>query len=134
MKRYRPTTKSRRQMSTISYGDYLTGDKPEKSLVFGGKRNVGRNNAGRITVRHKGGGNKKLFRDVDFKLDKINIPAKVVSVEYDPNRSGFISLVVYSDGEKRYILTPEDVKVGSTLIASETATFISSSFNCSLVN
>ena len=123
MKRYRPTTKSRRQMSTISFKKYLTGDKPNKKLSYGRKRRVARNNAGRITVRHQGGGHKRLYRDIDFKLDKINIPAKVVSVEYDPNRSGFISLVAYADGEKRYILTPEDVAVGKTLIASEGASF-----------
>ncbi|HEY4506335.1 MAG TPA: 50S ribosomal protein L2 [Candidatus Paceibacterota bacterium] len=123
MKRYRPTTKSRRQMTTISFRKHITSQDPHKALVSGGKRMVGRNHAGRITVRHKGGGHKRLFRDVDFKLEKINIPAKVVSVEYDPNRSGFISLANYADGEKRYMLTPEDVKVGATLIASESAAF-----------
>src|SRR3990172_2489748 len=103
IKTYKPTSKSRRHMSVVSYKSILTKNKPTKSLTYGFKRVVGRNNVGRITVRHKGGGHKRLFRDVDFKLEKINIPAKVVSVEYDPNRSGFISLANYADGEKRYM-------------------------------
>lgn len=121
MKHYKPTTPSRRHMSTVSYKNVLTKDRPEKSLVHGGKRDVGRNAFGRITVRHKGGGHKRLFRDVDFKYDKFDIPAKIQSIEYDPNRSGFIALAAYADGEKRYILAPGAVKAGDSFIVSEKA-------------
>jgi large subunit ribosomal protein L2 len=121
IKSYKPTSKSRRHMSNVSYKSILTGHKPTKSLVFGRKRAVGRNNAGRITVRHQGGGHKRLFRDVDFKYNKINIPYKVVSIEYDPNRTGFIGLAVYRDGEKKYVLLPKNIKVGEELITSENA-------------
>lgn len=108
-------------MTVVSYKSLLSGHKPHKSLVSGNKRGVGRNNAGRITVRHKGGGHKRLHRDVDFKYDKLNIPYKITSVEYDPNRTGFIGLAVYKDGEKRYVLLPRDVKVGEKFITSDTA-------------
>ena len=87
MKTYKPTTPSRRQMKTVTYKEVLTTSKPEKSLTTGFKRGVGRNNQGRITTRHKGGGHKRSYRDIDFKYDKIDIPAKIDSVEYDPNRS-----------------------------------------------
>ena len=99
----------------------FTKNEPLKSLTFGRKRDMGRNKAGRITVRHKGGGVKRLWREIDFKYDKINIPYRVASVEYDPNRTGFIGLVVYADGEKRYILLPKSLKVGDELITSPTA-------------
>lgn len=92
MKFYKPTSKSRRGMSTISYGDHLTVNEPHKALTSGFLRKVGRNSFGRITVRHKGGGHKRLFRDVDFMYNKKDIPATVKTVEYDPNRTGFISL------------------------------------------
>ena len=108
-------------MTTVTYRGVITHSKPHKALTSGGKRDMGRNNLGRITVRHKGGGNKKLFRAVDFMFDKKNIPAKVVSVEYDPMRTSFISLVVYRDGEKRYMLTPKSVRPGATFVVSETA-------------
>lgn len=121
MKTYRPTTKSRRNMTTVSTRGITTRSRPEKSLVWGGKRHVGRNSAGRITVRHKGGGHKRRFRDVDFLFNKIDIPAKVVSIEYDPNRSGYIALLSYRDGEKRYMLAPKSVKVGQIIIASDKA-------------
>lgn len=121
MKRYNPTSKSRRNMATISYRDVITADKPYKGLTHGFKRAVGRNNMGRITTRHKGAGNKRVFRDIDFTYSKKDIPAKVVSVEYDPNRTGFISLLSYADGEKRYTLTSKSIKVGDTIIASEKA-------------
>jgi large subunit ribosomal protein L2 len=121
MKTYKPTTKSRRQMATIEYRKVLTESKPEKSLTFGRKRSVGRNNQGRITTPHKGGGNKRAYRMVDFVYNKINIPAKIASVEYDPNRSAFIGIAVYADGEKRYVVLPKDVTVGSKFIVSETA-------------
>jgi large subunit ribosomal protein L2 len=120
MKTYRPYTKSRRQLSTISYRGVITADEPQKSLTKGYRRPVGRA-AGFITTRHKGGGHKRLWRAVDFVYNKLDIPAKIVSVEYDPNRSGFISLVQYADGEKRYILASKSAKVGDTFIVSEKA-------------
>lgn len=121
MKTYRPTTKSRRQMSTISYGQHLTASEPHKALTKGYKRDVGRNSRGRITTRHHGGGHKRLYREIDFVYNKINIPAKITSVEYDPNRTGFIALVTYADGEKRYVLAPKSLKVGDTFLVSDKA-------------
>lgn len=121
MKTYKPTTKSRRQMSNINYRDVLTKTKPTKSLVHGFKKSFGRNSQGRLTSRHRGGGHKRLYRDVDFLYDKKNIPAVIKSVEYDPNRSAFIGLAVYKDGEKRYVVLPKDVKPGASFIVSETA-------------
>jgi len=108
-------------MTGINYRDLLTATEPFKKLTKGGKRYVGRNNAGRITVRHKGGGHKRLFRDIDFKLDKRDIPATIETIEYDPNRGGFISRVIYKDGERRYVLVPRSLKVGDTFIISENA-------------
>ncbi len=99
----------------------LTKSEPEKSLTHGRKKTSARNNRGRITVRHQGGGHKQLYRLVDFKQNKYNIPGKVVSIEYDPNRTAFITLIVYKDGEKRYILAPKDLRVGDTVITSENA-------------
>lgn len=90
-------------------------------MVFGFKRDVGRNSQGKITTRHKGGGVKRLWREIDFKYDKRNIPARVSSIEYDPNRTCFIALVIYKDGEKRYILAPQNLKVGSNIMTSENA-------------
>ncbi|MBP6879862.1 MAG: 50S ribosomal protein L2 [Candidatus Pacebacteria bacterium] len=121
MKKYKPTTPSRRQMSTVTYKGVLTASSPEKSLTKGRKRSVGRNNTGRITTRHKGGGNKRLFRDIDFTYNKKGITGVVKTVEYDPNRSGFIGLVFYPDGDKRYVLLPKEVTVGSKIIASPEA-------------
>ena len=121
MKSYRPTTPSRRQTQTIEYRKILTATEPEKSLTYGRKRAVGRNSAGRITTRHKGSGNKRLYREIDFKYDKLNIPAKIASVEYDPNRTGFIGLLVYADGAKRYTLLPQSVKVGDKIMVSSDA-------------
>ena len=121
MKKYKPTTKSRRHMSGVNYRQVLTESKPEKSLTKGFRRAMGRNNTGRITTRHKGGGHKRLFRDIDFSYNKYDIPFTVKSVEYDPNRSGFIGLVVYKDGEKRYVLLHNSAKVGDTFIVSEKA-------------
>jgi large subunit ribosomal protein L2 len=121
MKTYRPTSPSRRNMTTVTYRGVLTTSTPEKSLTHGFKRPQGRNNQGRITTRHKGGGNKRLYREVDFKLNKKDIPAKIMTVEYDPNRSSFISLVSYNDGEKRYVVLPKSLTVGSSFIISETA-------------
>ena len=121
MKKYKPTTPSRRQMSTVTYKGVLTASSPEKSLTKGRKRSVGRNNTGRITTRHKGGGNKRLFRDIDFTYNKKGITGVVKTVEYDPNRSGFIGLVFYPDGDKRNVLLPKEVTVGSKIIASPEA-------------
>lgn len=121
MKHYKPTTPSKRHMSVVSYRNVLTRTQPEKNLTRGFKRGVGRNSAGRITVRHKGGGAKRSYRDIDFKYDKLNIPAIVKSIEYDPNRSGFISLLFYADGAKRYALLPAGLKVGDKIISSENA-------------
>jgi large subunit ribosomal protein L2 len=121
MKTNKPTTASRRHMTGILYRKFLTRTEPEKSLTKGFKRSVGRNSAGRITTRHKGGGVKRLYRQMDFVYNKHDIPATIKSVEYDPNRSGFIALVTYADGEKRYILAPKDIKVGDKIIASEKA-------------
>jgi large subunit ribosomal protein L2 len=121
MKTYKPTTKSRRAMTNVNYRKVLTKTTPEKSLTHGFRRAVGRNNQGRVTTRHKGAGHKRLFRDIDFLYNKIDIPAKIKSIEYDPNRSGFIGLAVYNDGEKRYVLLPKDVKPGRTFIVAENA-------------
>jgi large subunit ribosomal protein L2 len=122
MKTYRPTTPSQRQRISLDYRELLTTQTPHKPLLVGVKRHVGRNNLGRLTVRHKGGGHKRVQRIVDFLYtDKQDIPARVETVEYDPNRSGFLSLVVYRDGERRYILAPKGLKVGSTILTSETA-------------
>lgn len=120
MKSYKPYTKSRRHMTTVTFKGKVTTNEPHKALTKGGKRDVGRNNAGRISVRHKGGGHKRLFRDVDFGYQK-RIPAKIETVEYDPNRSGFIGLMLYPDGERRYMLLPKSVTVGQTIDTSETA-------------
>ncbi|HEY4479924.1 MAG TPA: 50S ribosomal protein L2 [Candidatus Paceibacterota bacterium] len=121
IKTFKPTTKSRRHISVVNYKSLLTQNKPLKSLTFGRKRAVGRNNVGRITVRHKGGGHKRLFREVDFDYKKIGIPYKIKSVEYDPNRSGLIGLAVYKDGEKKYVLLPKNVKIGEDLMTGENA-------------
>jgi len=113
MKTYRPYTKSRRHYSTVSYKAKLTASEPHKALTSGGKRSVGRS-GGRISVRHKGGGHKRLLRDVDFTYDK-QIPARVETIEYDPSRSGFIGLLLYRDGSRRYALLPQSVNVGDTI-------------------
>lgn len=121
MKTYKPTTKSRRHMTTLPYKELLSGDKPMKSLLSSKKRQAGRNNAGRITTRHQGGGHKRRLRDVDFKYNKMDIPARVETIEYDPYRTGFISRVVYADGERRYVLSPKDLKVGDTFVVGAEA-------------
>jgi len=107
-------------MTTLSFRQELTASEPHKPLLGGGKRHVGRNSHGRITVRHKGGGHKRLQRDVDFTYTK-HVPAVVETIEYDPNRSGFIGLLLYRDGARRYALLPQSVKVGSTIDAGEKA-------------
>jgi large subunit ribosomal protein L2 len=121
MKTYKPTSKSRRQMTTVTYRGVLSGDRPHKALLSTKKNRAGRNNQGRITTRHQGGGHKKRLRDVDFSYNKKDIPAKIETIEYDPYRTGFIALVVYADGERRYVLASKDMKVGDTFIVGETA-------------
>lgn len=121
MKVYKPTTKSRRKMTGLEYRKLLTTGRPHKKLAHGGKRLQGKTSWGRIAVRHKGGGHKRLLREVDFVYDKKNIPARIESVEYDPNRSGFISLALYADGERRYVLTPTTLKVGDSFVVSDEA-------------
>ena len=108
-------------MTNVSYRGVLTKTKPTRSLISGFKRSVGRNNQGRITTRHKGGGHKRRFRDIDFVYNKIEIPAKIKSIEYDPNRSAFIGLAVYKDGEKRYVILPKSIKPGDSFIVSPKA-------------
>jgi len=110
-------------MVTLDYS-ILTESKPFKALTKGGKRSVGRNNQGRITTRHKGSGNKRKYREIDFLYGKHDIPAKIESVEYDPNRTAFISLVCYADGERRYVLMPKGVQVGDTFLVSEQAPLV----------
>ena len=110
-------------MSTVSYRKKLTAKKPNKKLTKGFRRGSGRNAFGRLTTRSRGGGHKRKFREIDFKYDKVDIPATIETLEYDPNRSGFIALVCYSDGERRYILAPQSVAVGDTVITSENADF-----------
>lgn len=121
IKKYKPTTPGRRGMTVIKYKDLLSTNKPNKSLIRGFKRHVGRNNAGRITTPHKGGGNKKLYRHVDFKYDKKDIPAKLETIEYDPFRTAFVGVALYRDGERRYIIVPQKMKVGDEFIISENA-------------
>src|ERR1700693_1945346 len=121
MKTYRPTTSSRRTMTTLPYKELLSGDKPHKALMTSKKNQAGRNAFGRITTRHQGGGHKRRLRDVDFSYDKKDIPAKIETVEYDPFRSAFIGLALYRDGARRYVVLPKEVKVGSTFVVSENA-------------
>ena len=120
IKKYNPTSPARRNM-TVSTFEEITKTEPEKSLVEILKSKAGRNNYGKITVRHQGGGHKRQYRIIDFKRDKIDIPAKVAAIEYDPNRSANIALLYYADGEKRYIIAPNGLKVGDTIISSENA-------------
>jgi large subunit ribosomal protein L2 len=114
VKKYKPTSPGRRNMSVLTFEE-ITKKEPEKSLIEPLKKHAGRNNQGRITVRHRGGGNKRFYRRIDFKRDKHGIPAKVAAIEYDPNRSAFIALLHYRDGEKRYILAPLGLKVGDVV-------------------
>jgi large subunit ribosomal protein L2 len=120
IKKYKPTSPGRRFM-TISTFEEITTDKPEKSLTVGLRKKGGRNNKGRLTVRHKGGGNKRKYRVIDFKRNKTTVPAKVASIEYDPNRSARIALLKYFDGEKRYIICPVNLKVGDIIVSGEKA-------------
>lgn len=121
MKTYKPTTKSRRAMTTLPYRELLSGDAPQKSLLAKKKSRGGRNAFGRITVRHQGGGHKRRLRDVDFVYDKKDIPATIETVEYDPFRSAFIGLALYRDGERRYVILPKEMKVGGSFVVSSSA-------------
>lgn len=121
MRKYKPTSPARRGSEVIEWKDVITRKEPYLPLTFGWKRAAGRNYQGRITTRHKGGGVKRLWRIIDFKYDKKNIPARVVSVEYDPNRTSFVALIQYRDGEKRYILAAQILKVGVEIITSADA-------------
>ncbi len=120
IKSYRPTTPGRRHQTVSDFSD-LSAVAPCKPLVKGRNRTGGRNNHGRITVRHRGGGHKRRYREIDFKRNKPNIPAKVHSIEYDPNRSSHIALLHYADGEKRYILAPVGLKAGDSVLSGEEA-------------
>ncbi len=119
IKSYKPTTNGRRDMTVLVYKEEITCDTPEKSLLAPVKGKGGRNNTGRITVRHQGGGAKRKYRIIDFKRNKDNIEATVKTVEYDPNRSANIALVAYADGEKRYIIAPKDLQVGQKIVSGE---------------
>ncbi len=120
LKFYKPTSPGRRRMSGSSF-DEITKSKPEKSLLKPLKKNAGRNNQGRMTVRHRGGGAKRMLRIIDFKRDKFGIPGRVAAIEYDPNRSARIALIFYADGEKRYILAPLELRVDDTVKSGEDA-------------
>jgi len=120
IKKYRPTSPGRRFMSVSTFEE-VTTDKPEKSLLAPLPKRAGRNHQGKITVRHQGGGHKRQYRIIDFKRTKDGIPAKVATIEYDPNRSARIALLNYADGEKRYILAAHGLKVGDTVISGPTA-------------
>ena len=120
VKKFRPTTPSRREMTMASFEE-ITTNSPEKSLLVSLKKNSGRNAQGKITVRHRGGGNRRKYRIIDFKRNKDGIPAKVATIEYDPNRTANIALLHYADGEKAYILAPVGLEVGTTVLSGPTA-------------
>lgn len=120
IKHFKPTSPGRRGMSVLTTDD-LTRKKPEKRLTKGLRKRGGRNNAGRITSRHRGGGHKRIYRMIDFKRDKTDVPARVASLEYDPNRSARIALLHYADGEKRYIIAPMHLKVGDEVLSGPSA-------------
>lgn len=120
LKKFKPTTPSRRFMIITDFSE-ITKSTPEKSLIQPLKKTGGRNSYGRVTMRHRGGGHKRRYRVIDFKREKFGIPAKIVSIEYDPNRSARIALLVYADGEKRYILAPKGIKVGEELVSGPNA-------------
>ena len=120
IKKFKPTSPALRQM-TVLVSDEITCNQPEKSLLVSLKKNSGRNAQGKITVRHRGGGNRRKYRIIDFKRNKDGIPAKVATIEYDPNRTANIALLHYTDGEKAYILTPVGLEVGTTVLSGPTA-------------
>jgi large subunit ribosomal protein L2 len=118
---YKPNTPGTRNRGVASFNEITTKNKPERSLITSNHRSRGRNNQGLITIRHRGGGHKRRYRVIDFKRNKHNIAARVASIEYDPNRNARISLLHYKDGEKRYILTAQNIKVGTTLMSGPDA-------------
>ena len=118
IRNYKPTTPGRRKMSTL-VNEEITTSTPEKSLTVTMKKNSGRNNQGKITVRHQGGGVKRKYRIIDFKRNKLNVPGSVASIEYDPNRTANIALISYADGEKRYIIAPKGLTVNDTVVSGE---------------
>ena len=118
IRNYKPTTPGRRKMSSL-VNEEITTSTPEKSLTVTMKKNSGRNNQGKITVRHQGGGVKRRYRIIDFKRNKLNVPGSVVSIEYDPNRTANIALISYADGEKRYIIAPKGLTVNDTVVSGE---------------
>ena len=120
IKVYKPTSPGRRGM-TVSTFEEITRSTPERSLLRPNKRTAGRNNQGKLTVRHRGGGHKQRYRLIDFLRDKVDVPGRVASIEYDPNRSARIALIVYADGEKRYILAPLGLKVDDTIVSGPNA-------------
>ena len=120
IKKFKPTSPGRRQMTSLTFEE-ITTSTPEKSLLAPAKKTGGRNNAGRITQRHTGGGHKQRYRLIDFKRDKHGVTAKVATVEYDPNRSAYIALLLYADGERRYIIAPAKVQAGDTVLSGESA-------------
>ncbi len=120
LKTYRPYTKSRRWITSSDFS-VLTKKKPEKALLIPKKKKAGRNNLGHLTVRHQGGGHKRMIRIVDFKREKVGIPAAVIALEYDPNRSAFLALLEYADKERRYIVAPVDLKVGDSVMSGPDA-------------
>ena len=120
IKKFNPTSPGQRFKTSLTF-DEITKDHPEKSLTESKKRSGGRNNKGRITIWWRGGGHKRRYRTVDFRRDKLGVPAKVAAVEYDPNRSARLALLHYADGEKRYILCPEGLAVGTTVVSSDSA-------------
>ncbi|WP_018963292.1 50S ribosomal protein L2 [Coprothermobacter platensis] len=121
VRRYKPVTSSTRNRIIIDYKSVITKTEPEKSLLAPLRKSGGRNNMGRISVRFRGGGNKRRYRIIDFKRDKDGVPGKVMSIEYDPNRTAFIALIKYADGEKRYIVAPDELEVGDTIVSGESA-------------
>src|SRR5438105_14318149 len=120
IKVYKPTSHGRRLMSVSTFEE-ITKKRPEKSLLVAQKKSGGRNNTGRITTRHRGGGHKQFYRIIDFKRNKFGVPGKVAAIEYDPNRSARIALIHYADGEKRYILAPVGLKVGDAIMSGSGA-------------
>jgi len=121
IKTYKPITPGMRGWQSLDFSELTKGVKPEKSLTSGRKRRAGRDSFGRISVRHKGGGHKRRYREIDFRRDKIGVPGKVATIEYDPNRSANIALIHYKDGEKRYIIAPKGLVVGAAIMSGPSA-------------
>jgi large subunit ribosomal protein L2 len=124
IKTYKPITAGMRQLISLDFSELSQNNAPEKFLTSGRKERAGRDSFGRISVRHKGGGHKRLYRNIDFKRDKIDVPGKVATIEYDPNRSANIALIKYRDGEKRYIIAPKGLTVGATVLSGPDAPII----------